>query len=121
MKCYHCGRDVPYVKKTCPYCGSFMVGYTVNNATGEYGYRDEDGMFYPCNHEKSKESSQKMNSIWIARDIDGCLNAFESKPERYMGLCWFADDGRPSCKMPRSWFPDLKWEDGPIELASRRH
>lgn len=61
-----------------------------------------------------------MGSIWIARDIDGSLNAFEGKPERYMDLCWFADDDRPSCKMPRSWFPDLKWEDGPIELASRQ-
>lgn len=116
MKCYHCGRDVPYVKKTCPYCGSFMVGYTVNNATGEYGYRDEDGMFYPCNHEKSKESSQKMNSIWIARDKNGLLYAYKDKPVRDERT-WTCQDSDLWYQLDESWFPCLNWEDDPIELV----
>lgn len=32
-------------KRTCVRCGVFLEGWTVNNMTGEYGYRNGDGMF----------------------------------------------------------------------------
>ena len=47
MKCSYCGTEVPSAKKTCPNCGKVMSGFVVNNVTGEYGYRDENGMFHP--------------------------------------------------------------------------
>ncbi len=34
------------LKRTCQYCGSFLEGYTVNNVTGEFGYRGGDGGWY---------------------------------------------------------------------------
>lgn len=51
MTCNHCGREVPDIKKTCPFYGSFMAGYTVNNVTGERGFKDGDGTFHPCKEE----------------------------------------------------------------------
>lgn len=48
MKCKYCGREVPDIKKTCPFCHSFIEGYTLNNVTGEFGYRDKDGAFHSC-------------------------------------------------------------------------
>ena len=33
-------------KRTCQYCDSFLEGYTVNNVTGEFGYRGGDGGWY---------------------------------------------------------------------------
>ncbi len=56
MKCSNCGREVADVKKTCPYCGKFLTGFTVNNVTGEYGYRDENGNFTPYFKFEKKES-----------------------------------------------------------------
>jgi len=50
---------------------------------------------------------------WVARDSDGCLNYFNSKPLR----------GEASWVMPQNPmalngadFPDLRWEDEPIEV-----
>ena len=34
------------LKRTCQHCGSFLEGYTVNNVTGEFGYRGGDGGWY---------------------------------------------------------------------------
>ena len=45
MKCLHCGTKNASVKKTCTECGNFLEGWTVNNVTGEYGYREADGSF----------------------------------------------------------------------------
>lgn len=47
MRCKNCGTDVPSAKKCCPNCGKVMSGFTVNNVTGEYGYRDDNGYFHP--------------------------------------------------------------------------
>lgn len=38
--------DNAMLKRTCQYCGSFLEGYTVNNVTGEFGYRGGDGGWY---------------------------------------------------------------------------
>ena len=46
MRCKKCGTENAPLKKCCDTCGAFLAGYTINNVTGEYGYRDEDGKFY---------------------------------------------------------------------------
>ena len=46
MKCKRCGADNPDAKRICMECGAFLEGYTLNNVTGEYGYRGADGDFY---------------------------------------------------------------------------
>lgn len=57
--------------------------------------------------------------LWVARDKSGELFAYESKPklECYLGF-WYSDlncMGSISCK----FFPELKWEDEPIEVELR--
>lgn len=51
MKCKKCGQDNALLKKTCNYCGAFLEGECINNVTGEFGYRDSNGMFHPYNKE----------------------------------------------------------------------
>ena len=57
MKCKRCGAEMPDAKKTCSECGSFLEGYTLNNVTGEYGYRGADGNFYKSEDEYRRQSS----------------------------------------------------------------
>lgn len=58
MVCKVCGAENPDVKRCCSECGSFLEGYTVNNVTGEYGYRGADGNFY-----KSQELYEQAKQI----------------------------------------------------------
>ena len=55
--------------------------------------------------------------LWVARDKNGFLFAYEYKPTR----CdkqkeWI---GRFFSSMKNSYFPELKWEDEPIEVELR--
>lgn len=45
MDCPKCGASNAPLKKCCHVCGAVLSGYTVNNVTGEYGYRNPDGTF----------------------------------------------------------------------------
>lgn len=45
MICKQCGKENGFAKKCCSSCGAFLEGWTINNVTGEYGYRDKDGGF----------------------------------------------------------------------------
>uniref|UniRef100_A0A6M3MCZ2 Putative Ran binding protein n=1 Tax=viral metagenome TaxID=1070528 RepID=A0A6M3MCZ2_9ZZZZ len=45
QKCKRCGEMNAPLKKTCIRCGAFLEGYTINNATGKYGYRHANGTF----------------------------------------------------------------------------
>ena len=55
--------------------------------------------------------------LWVARDKNGFLFAYEDKPTRcdirkeWIG-CFFSS-------MKNSYFPELKWEDEPIEVELR--
>lgn len=54
---------------------------------------------------------------WVARDKNGKLCLYETKPERdYDVKTW--QSGR-FCQMPKHLFPDLTWEDEPIEVEIR--
>lgn len=45
MDCPKCGASNAPLKKCCYRCGAILSGWTVNNVTGEYGYRNPDGTF----------------------------------------------------------------------------
>lgn len=45
MDCPKCGAINGSAKRTCYKCGAILSGYTINNVTGEYGYRNPDGTF----------------------------------------------------------------------------
>ena len=55
--------------------------------------------------------------LWVARDKNGFLFAYEDKPKRcdnqkeWIG-CFFSS-------MQNSYFPNLTWEDEPIEIRIR--
>lgn len=55
--------------------------------------------------------------LWVARDKNGFLFSYEDKPTRcdnqkeWIG-CFFSS-------MKNSYFPELKWEDEPIEVELR--
>lgn len=65
MKCKRCGAKMPDAKRTCSRCGAFLEGYTLNNVTGEYGYRGADGNFY-----KSEEEYRRHSSATVLSTID---------------------------------------------------
>ena len=53
--------------------------------------------------------------LWVARDKDGNLFAYNDKPTRCDNQCeWFAEKFLFS--MENSFFPELKWEDEPLEV-----
>ena len=55
--------------------------------------------------------------LWVARDKNGFLFVYEDKPERRDNQKeWI---GRFLCSMKNSYFPELKWEDEPIEVELR--
>lgn len=62
-----------------------------------------------------------MNSIWIARDKDGSLNLFESKPVR--DVCgigiWFTSNGKSSASIQNYLYPEVTWENSPLELVPK--
>lgn len=45
MDCPKCGASNAPLKKCCYRCGAILTGWTVNNVTGECGYRNFDGTF----------------------------------------------------------------------------
>ena len=53
---------MPDAKRTCSECGAFLEGYTLNNVTGEYGYRGADGNFYKSEEEYRSQSSAALQS-----------------------------------------------------------
>lgn len=57
--------------------------------------------------------------FWVARDKDGNLFAYNDKPTRCDNQKeWFAEKFLSS--MENSFFPELKWEDEPLEFKLRQ-
>lgn len=62
--------------------------------------------------------------MWIARDKDGDLTLFSSKPHRCTDVGWnneswdvsSMDDFTDVMILDPNMFPDLTWEDEPIEV-----
>jgi len=61
--------------------------------------------------------------MWIARDSDGELNMFCNRPERrypfmeiYEEGWWFEGTFTQQMQIDPALFPELRWEDEPIEV-----
>ena len=65
MKCKQCGEENGDAKRTCSRCGAFLEGYTLNNVTGEYGYRGADGGWYKSEEEYRAHCSGATHSDTI--------------------------------------------------------
>ncbi len=63
-----------------------------------------------------------MNSIWIARDKDGTLCAYNQKPCRIaFDDIWLPENGNDWNYevLNDDWFPEVTWENSPIELVPK--
>lgn len=82
----------------------------------------EDDKNFSLIESLKKEQSPKIKG-WMARDEDGALYVFASKPQRAKGIykedIW--DNGDAALPLPKSIFLDLKWEDEPIEVELTIH
>ena len=52
---------------------------------------------------------------WVARDKDGQLGVYDILPIRG-NTCWYPQVRFENWVLPENAFPDLKWEDEPIEV-----
>lgn len=67
---------------------------------------------------KKMKMENKTYTFWVARDKSGFLFAYEDKPTRwYNQREWFAEKFLFS--MENSFFPELKWQDEPLEVELR--
>ena len=54
--------------------------------------------------------------VWVARDSDGCLTLCKVKPQRWEGDFWIGEGGAEYFPLDSQIFPELTWEDEPIEV-----
>jgi len=60
----------------------------------------------------------KEKIMWIARDKNGYLYGYSKKPTRRFsyGAGSYLDPKFHYIDLPKSWFPDIKFEDGPKRI-----
>lgn len=49
--------------------------------------------------------------LWVARDEDGSLFMFDSKPSKNEKGSWFIEGCEHAWELPETWFNSVKWED----------
>ena len=65
-----------------------------------------------------KTTMENKYKLWVARDWSGMLYAYFNKPIR--DTVWKEwDSDKVSLSIDDSFFPELKWEDEPIEVELR--
>ena len=57
---------------------------------------------------------------WVARDKDGQLGVYDIPPVRG-NICWYPQVRFENWVLPENAFPNLKWEDEPIEVELEIH
>lgn len=65
------------------------------------------------------DKSNKIYYAWIARDRNGTLRFFDSKPVRFK---WFGEWSTSLVKLNPEDFPDVTWENSPqkVEFILRK-
>lgn len=63
-----------------------------------------------------KEINRNKDNLWVARDKDGSLFLFTTKPKKHSkDNYWFVDSSlyllKESLQLPTDMFPQVKWED----------
>ena len=99
MRCKKCGEENASAKRCCSNCGAFLEGYTFNNVTGKFGYRESDGSFTVLekdNMELNKLDELKVREKATIPDLSQFIpnplrdNNMKQKEENYCGgCCWF--------------------------------
>lgn len=68
---------------------------------------------------KQEKDADTVIQGWMGRDKDGFISLFLYRPDRVihddLGY-WGYDDNRYEIDIPQSLFPDLTWDDEPIEV-----
>ena len=54
--------------------------------------------------------------MWAARDDSGDLYLYAQEPSHDDGRSYYGEENDNGKKIPEEWFPNLKFEDGPIEI-----
>ena len=49
--------------------------------------------------------------MWIARDKDGYLFLYVTKPYKVKNKGFWTGDVIPYISLPKDWFPEVKWKD----------
>lgn len=61
--------------------------------------------------------------MWIAKDSDGSVNLFQTRPVLIHGAYYVVDVAYPFIRkfqLDERMFPDLKFEDGPMEVEIKK-
>lgn len=55
--------------------------------------------------------------LWITRDNDGALTAFEESPKCSNNGVWYPENVFTYCGMlPSNWFPEVTFENSPKQI-----
>lgn len=67
---------------------------------------------------REKDAEETVISGWVARDKMGTTCLYNECPERYNAPIneWGADNPLQYYRIPDELFPDLTWDDDPIEV-----
>lgn len=81
----------------------------------DYGYyQGRSDALHELYRGERKDSEETVIQGWVCRDTDDLLRLHYAKPNRTDGGYW--QGGFKSTYFPKGLFPDLTWEDGPIEV-----
>lgn len=107
-------------KRECLFDFCREHGYKITpNVEGFFGYAFDRA--YALGKQESKQESKQETVIqgWVARDAGGFISLFSYCPDRVMhdnlGF-WGHNDGSDEIDLPKNAFPDLTWDDDPIEV-----
>ena len=106
MRCKKCGAENPDAKRTCSECGAFLEGYTLNNVTGEYGYRGADGLFYMSEEDyRAKSTGAQPDLQDMCMDMPGRYDSrkeLEREAPRKLGNMARTDNAK-YCYDGKAW------------------
>jgi hypothetical protein len=100
------GRYLNDASLPCPECG-----VAVENLEWDEEMSETDWVF---------ENDDIVLPIWIAKDKwvsedSGPLHIFGKKPKRLASEIWGGECGLIVASIPENWFPEITWEDEPVE------
>lgn len=98
---------------------------SISNVIANHGIIIDEGLMVlkkllniPIHMITMSDEMPEDNSFWIARDKDRKLNIFNAKPIRHQYEWMFSKCSGEFHSLPTTLFPDLIWEDEPIEVDS---
>lgn len=109
--------DHEHKKAECWEEASRRYGLSLMNGTIHAAFNFAFDRAYALGKQEIKQETDADTVIhgWVARDNNGKLYIYSDKPERYnKGFRWVL--GSAFLPLPSDLFPDLTWDDDPIEV-----